>query len=335
MLMPRNSVRTALFLFLTTLLISPFLGPWSGHFATQEYHISDEGIVLYAAQRASLGELPHISFPYYYMGGLEIGLGIIFRWFGSTFEVARWFLAVSMAAMVSICFLLLVEFSVSIPMAATSAFLSVVIGYLLNYHVHPAWFAMTLVSCGMLFLHRGLNRNNFMLLIGAGICVGIATTMKQSTGMFALIGFMYFVFWYHSTHHLALDHVRTPDVLTGLRIFVALLIPVGLFLMLLYVIRMSITILNFSMFMAMPLMITTVCIWLFSKRALHSPKTIRPVLRGLQFTIVSLLAGFVLGLAPMLLYYAAHDGLGPLIRESLTKVQTVFSRAEVVWAEST
>jgi hypothetical protein len=334
MLMPRNSVRTALFLFLTTLLLSPFLEPWSGHFATQEYHVSDEGIVLYAAQRASMGQLPHISFPYYYMGGLEIAVGVIFRWFGSTFEVARWFLAVNMAGMVSIFFLLLVQFSVSIPVAATSAFLSVVIGYVLNYHVHPAWFAMTLVACGMLFLQRGLNGKKLILLIVAGIFLGIATTLKQSTGVFALIAFMYFVFWYHSTHQLTFEHARTSDAFAGLRVFIALLIPVGLFLMLLYVIRLSITLLNFSMFMAMPLLITTVSVWLLSRRALRSPTTIHLVLRSLLFTIVSLAAGFVLGLVPILLCYATQDGLDPLIRESLTKVQTVFSRTEVAWAFS-
>lgn len=334
MMMPRNSARIALFLFLTTLVLSPLLEPWSGHFATQEYHISDEGIVLYAAQRASMGQLPHISFPYYYMGGAEIALGGIFRWFGATFEVARWFLAINMAAMVSIFFLLLVQFSVSIPVAATSAFLSVLIGYALNYHVHPAWFAMTLVAFGMLFLQRGLNGNNLILLVVAGVILGIATTLKQSTGVFALIGFMFFVFWYHSIHRPAFEQAGRSDVSTGLHVFIVLLIPVGLFLMLLYVIRLSITLLNFSMFMAMPLLVTTVCMWLLSRRALRSPTTIRIVLRSLQTTTAALVAGFFLGLAPMLLYYVTLDGLDPLMRESLTKVQTVFSRTEVQWAFS-
>lgn len=320
-------------LFLVTLLVSPVLDRWSGHFATQEWHLSDEGIVLYASYRTAMDQLPHISFTYYYAGGVEVVLGTIFKMLGSTFGVARWAFAADMAANVSLVFLLLVRFSMGYPLAATFAVGSVVIGRVLNYHVYPAWFAITLVPLAMLFLVQRVNYENRMTIIWAGVTLGLTTSMKQSTGMFAFAGFLYYLYWHHSitTHKSPHATQRQSPALAALQLFVMLLVPILLSLIFLYIIRRSITPLNLFMFMTLPLTLTAACVWSLWRKAVESPETLRSRLHGLERDVMLLGIGYCGGIAPILLYYLAHNGLQPFIAESFLRIQSTLSSKEVFW----
>ncbi len=320
-------------LFLATLLVSPLLDRWSGHFATQEWHLSDEGIVLYASYRTTMDQLPHISFTYYYAGGVEVVLGAIFRMLGSTFGVARWLFAADMAANVSLVFLLLVRFAMGYPLAAAFAFGSVVIGRVLNYHVYPAWFAITLVPLAMLFLIQRLKYESRMTIVWAGITLGLTTSMKQSTGMFAFAGFLYYLYWRHSVavHDSSDASRRKLPPYEGIRLFLLLLLPIFLCLLFLYVIRRSITPLNVFMFMSLPLTLTAGCMWSLWANAVKSPETLRSRLNGLQKDILLLSLGYCAGLLPILLYYITHNGFQPFIQESFLRIQSTLSSKEVYW----
>ena len=325
--------RIAAILFLATLIISPVFNKWSGHFATQDWHLSDEGIVLHAAYRTALGQVPHIAFTYYYAGGTEIILGELFRVFRSSFDVGRWLLNVSTAANIVFVFVLFARFSISTPVSVIFALVSVLIGRLLNYHVSPAWFAITLVPLAMLFLLQRPGRNTGVALVLAGIALGVATSMKQTTGLFSLAGFVYYLFWSHpvTSHQPDSEVVQKYRVPVGLQLFLMLLIPVFLSLVFFYVIRRSIAPLNLFMFMTLPVVLSTVCIWSLWRKGVQNPQVLGSTLRALQKRILLLVAGFIAGIVPILLYYFFNQGLRPFISESFLTIQSTLSTKEVFW----
>jgi hypothetical protein len=334
--MERNrQLVTSCILLFTVLLVAAPLSQLSGFFATKEFHLSDEGMVVDAAERASHGRLPHLAFPYYYSGGLEIFLGCVFNLVGPSFAIARWVLACSMALTVVFAFLLSVSAGISIQTGFVSALAITISAYAVNYHIHPAWLATPPVLLGMLLLLSGVERGSVLRILFAGACFGIATSIKQNTGIYALAGSLLFATWAAAVRPASLSPMppteSTRHRFPSTRLALALLMPVGVIIFFLIIIRTALTPLNLLMFCLVPCVIAGFSTYSFWKASLVSARERKFLVQYHERITILLISGFVLGFLPIAIYYAVAGGLHEFISEAFIKVHGLFTRQQSDW----
>ena len=320
---------------LIALVSTPLVGKLSTEIVSRDFHLPDESGVVYAALRSTVNDIPHIGFPYFYAGGYELALGVVFRIFGASFGVARWTLGISMALTVVALYFI---FRLARLRRDVSAFFSlsgVVFAHFLNFHAHPAWIAsMLLVVAAALVLAVGTERVNLRFwYMGAGVLIGFATMVKQNSGIYGLLGL---------TLALLLDAIASAFVgaphlpprgrvgrMAGMLILFS--VPVVIFALVLYVMRQHLSI-DQVVFLFMPPVACTAFI------AVNLPQLRREgwcIVDGavVDFVrrILLLGTGFFLGLLPVSIYYGMHDGFGRFIQESFLSVQAEFTRAQPDW----
>lgn len=156
---------------------------------------SDEGHVIYASWRTAEGAVPYRDFPHLYGPSLFFVNGALMRWFGEDLEVVRCSLVVVKASLAVLVFLA-ARLVASLPLAlAAYALLVVIYGmslfvFAVPYAQHYAW---VLTFTGLLLVV--LARRPAVGAASAGLCFGLATTFKQTTGVFAAIGLAWFLLY--------------------------------------------------------------------------------------------------------------------------------------------
>ena len=292
-----------------------------------DYRLHDDGTIVYTALRASLGEYPHIAFPYHYAGGWEMALAQLFRAFGSSLGLAQWALGCTMAISGVALYLILVRLKVDQTIAVCLAVFGSLAAFALHFHLLPAWPSQTAVLWGTVLLFIGLRRSSSVSILAAGFCVGLAISMKQNSGIYAGLAFvLYSVLWFLQLTPTSGDG-STPRgfkrwVLVAaawLTVLVMLLIPA----LLLFIIRVHLTLLNSAMFLLLPGIITILIVRDFMRVCLGSVTRCVSMMRRLWSTYFLLGSGVFFGFLPLLLFYISQHGAGPFISESFLQAQTV------------
>jgi hypothetical protein len=331
----RRDLLIAFGLFIIVLFLVPTFGVLSAHFATKEFQLSDEGIVVYTGYRASLGQLPHLAFPYYYAGGLEIILGALFNTLGTTFGVARWALGLCMAFTVLLIYLVYAVAGIHRATAVIGAVVSVGYGYLMNYHVHPAWFAVAFVPLGMLFLVRGLRHGSVSLILLAGVCTGVSSAFKQTTGIFVLLSFILFTTFIPPNSERESEperkELKTRFPLGEARFAAVMIGPVMIFVFLVYLISSNLTVLNIVLFLTIPALVIVLSMKAIWNVGRTSARVRRSFVQFCEKTSLLLVCGFFLGLLPIMIYYFLHGGIENFLNDSFLKVHSAMTHTVQLW----
>jgi hypothetical protein len=318
-------------IILCILAASPLIERWSAHFSTRDYQVTDEGIVLYAALR-SMSTLPHMGFQYYYTGGLEVGVGVIFSVFEPSVEVARWTVASSMTMMAVFVYLLYRLMGLSRFVGVISSCWSVVLAHLINYHTHPAWFAMMCIPLGMILLLKGIEKKRMLWLLLSGVTVGIMLSVKQNTAVYVFLGFLFFL------HFLMTGEVtdttsRTMTrwtFLLRLRFLAALVLPLVVTGFLIYIIAAALTVINIALLLLAPAAIAIANILALWKHR-DTPTSCSAMISLFEKRVLVVSTGVLLGFMPMIVLYAIHGGLGVLFDESFFRIHSVLTKLRVDW----
>ena len=314
--------------FLLMLLVYPLVARFSAYFSTEPWCFFDDGTIAYTAYRVSLGELPHIAFPYHYSGGFEIILGGFFRVFRPTFTVAQFVLGLCMASTAAVIYYIHRALQIDRYIAGPSSLLVVGISFISNFHLFAAWPAQALVFVACIFFMNGLEKNSAVSIIVAGMCLGVASSMKQTIGLYAIFGFMIYALVHAATEPTDPYHGTNTDWTKPLFVELLLVIifsflPIAFFL---FVLRSQIDAVNFLMFLLVPFSFTATGVWMFVRRSARSPEVCHRTVRSYERTVMRLVFGMILGFLPIVLLYLWVGGLKNFIFESFLQVQQVVSK---------
>lgn len=149
---------------------------------------TDEGVIVYPIWRVAVGELPYRDFQQLYGPSLFFLGGLAFRLFGSDLAVLRYLLLAVKAATCVMVYLGARRMS-GRPFAFIAYALSVVLTGLIwpvSSVPYASFFGTALCIAGVLsFL--ALERRFLFGCAIAGLCFGLASTFKQTTGAFAFL----------------------------------------------------------------------------------------------------------------------------------------------------
>ncbi len=317
-------------IFVGMLLLVPFLSVLSVRFTSDDWYLMDEGTVLYTAFRSSLGAPPHIDGPYYYSGGLEVLLGSVFSLFGSTFAVARWTLGVNMGATASIVYLLCTRLSIDRATGAILAVAITAVGYAMNFHVYPAWFATTLLLIAVLLMWQGVQNRNTLTLIATGFCLGAASALKQTAGLYGLFAFTLFTLIVGS--HLR-PTITTPHGSHRVNLWLAFLaaLPSAILMFFVLLLRNQLMLINVVMFLTVPAVMVVYATKSVVDVRRRSPYEAASYVHLSRRVLGSLHFGFLLGFLLLVAYFTLHGGIGKFFSEAFVNVQQAFANRYTVF----
>ncbi len=309
------------------MLLSPVVRYLSAFFSSEPWYLYDDATIAYTAWRSSLGEIPHIDFPYYYAGGYELILGCIFSLFGVSLGTAQWFVVVQMA----VTSVLMFAFARRCGLGRAVSFIIAIVwgggGYLLNLHLFPAWLAQTLVIAALVTFPSVIPVRSWARMLGAGLLLGLASASKQSVGIFALLGF-FLVIPILLTEDDPVESENASDKKTGRGRGISpwLLSPVLPFVFFLYVLRNHLTVWNLLFLLAPVLALSGWILWRVAAFA-RRPRTQMALIGAHARTVILLLVGgYAIGLGMVAGFYAVHGGFWRFFSESFLQVQTEMTR---------
>jgi hypothetical protein len=156
---------------------------------------SDEGHMIYSSWRTAEGALPYRDFPHLYGPSLFFLNGALLHWFGADLAVVRCSLVVWKASLAVLVFL--AARRVAPPALALAAYAVLVAVFGTPWWIFSTPYAQHYASV--------LNLAGLLLVLvlrrpalggaAAGLCFGLATTFKQTTGAFAAIGLAWFLLY--------------------------------------------------------------------------------------------------------------------------------------------
>lgn len=265
----------------------------------------DEGVVVYPSWRVAQGAVPYREFQQLYGPSVFFLNGLLFRLFGVDLFVIRVGLVVLKAITAVLVYL-------AARRVASAPYALAVYGLMLCVWGAPWWvfntpyanhYAMSVSLAGLLlFLSRGGWRGAAM----AGFCFGIATTFKQTAGIFAFVAFVAFVSWEASASDMP-THLPSPPRMIDRY---ARLIRVGAVLGALAIVTASLAARNTvwnALVLFAPLSLSV--LWVAWRDARSGVRSASP---GVQQLIAASL-GMALPLIAYGLYYARLGLLGPLV----------------------
>jgi len=154
---------------------------------------NDEGQIVYLSRRVAQGAVPYRDFHHVYGPSLFLLNGLLFRLFGADLLVLRIALVLVKCGTVVLTFLLARRVS-SLPIAIGSGvLLTVVWGADWPFFSTPyaSYFALSSgLAAILLVLTR---RESIGAYLGAGVCIGVAATFKQTTGAFLFLSAVAYV----------------------------------------------------------------------------------------------------------------------------------------------
>jgi hypothetical protein len=155
---------------------------------------ADEGNIVYASWRTAEGALPYRDFRHLYGPSLFFLHGSLFRVFGPDLAVVR-VTVIALKACIAVLVFVSVRLMVAWPFALLAyAALVAVWGLPLWLFATPyAHFHATLLNLGGVLLFVLLLDRPRLGAVLAGLCFGLASTFKQTTGLFAVIAMLWFV----------------------------------------------------------------------------------------------------------------------------------------------
>jgi hypothetical protein len=322
---------TRVLLLLVMFIVVPLLNRLSAHYATEEWYLLDEGTIAYTAFRIVIGEIPHVDFPYFYAGGVEFAIAGLFSVLGESFGVARTGLVVCMMVTSLAVFSLLRKLDLDRVMAFMVSVVVVCVGFGCNFHIYPAWFAgaLVLISYGLITSEKCGNIGWRTLL--AGCLFGLAALCKQNTGILAFLGALLFAPYYlqsSSDRQETRNQLKTPRWIRALLGFPGLspIVTVTGLLLLMYIIRMHLSLLNVAMFMILPVL---VAIWGMSqiwRMRQNRPGDYKSRVEKCNSHILVVSVGFILGLLPLSVYYLFQGEFGRFFHESFLATTSLFER---------
>ena len=314
--------------FLASTLLVPLVARFSAYFSGETWCLFDDGTIAYTAWRAMLGELPHVSFPYYYSGGFELLLGQVFRVAGPSFVTAQWFIGIAMAVTAVIVFLMCVRLGLDDVVSCIIPPATVIIAYVLNFHLAPSWLAQLFVMLGFLIASGGVRNDRATGIFLAGICFGIASAFKQTGGIYAVLATVVFL-----VIPGALTPPRDPDGMhsrpdraLGVRTAFVFMQPLFVLALLCYVIRSEPTVVNIVMFLAVPCIMVALSLRETARSLRRAGSSRSAMVRLNQRSLLSLAAGYLAGLLPLVCLYLLRGGLRQFLAESFLNVQEVVAR---------
>lgn len=317
-------------LLLLSLALVPLVARVSAYFANEIWCLFDDTAIAYAGYRASLGEYPHIGYQYLYAGGLEILLGWTFSLFGTSLGVAQWLLGLCMACSVAASYLLYSSAGLDRVTAVASSTLMVLIGYTLNFHIFPAWFAQALVIVGILLASYALVNEKLGYLVAAGSCAGLASSLKQTVGVYSLLGFVLAVILILAASGSAQEQTTKQagrvSAFVRIRFALLLIVPLVVAAFLLYVTRTRLTPQVFVMFLSVPMIVAATTVGMVWVRVRRKPSDLYPMVRRAERALVWLAVGFLLGFLPIVLFYATEGGLSQFASDTFIRVESEISR---------
>ncbi len=320
-----SDIVIAIVIFIAMLFLVPAISLLSVRFTSDFWYLMDEGTILYAAHRSSLGELPHIDTAYFYSGGFEILLGYVFNMFGSTLAVARWTLGVNMAATASLVYLICRRISIDWSVAAGFAVIATGLGYGMNFHIYPAWYSGTLLLIAVLFMWKGmLQRERWLWICLAGVCLGIASSLKQTSGLYGLFSFMLWVLIV--TGRLPFSTARSmkhSPALLKIGATVLLSIPITILVFFVLILRSHLTLLNIAMFLTVPAIMLLYGINTVIRKWKDSPDVAGCFVSEAVQKIAALVFGAGLGLLPIFLLYIVRGGFLQFVGDSFLNIEQV------------
>lgn len=326
--MSRREILGVAAIIVLMLCVYPLVARFSAYFSTEPWCFFDDGTIAYTAYRASLGELPHIAFPYYYSGGFEIILGVFFKVFSSTFGVAQLVLGLCMAFTAAIIYFMHNRLQIDEYIAGLSSLFVVGMSFVLNFHLFAAWPAQAFVLMGCVLFMNGLAEKKALSIIVAGISLGLASSMKQTTGIYAIFGFVIYAMVHAATEMTDPDRGSKkewtkPLILEFVFVMISSFLPIAFFF---FVIRSQIVVINLLTFLLVPAFFTGIAGWMFIRRGVMSPEVCHRTVRSYETTVGLLVFGMILGFLPIVFLYLSVGGLKNFIFESFLQVQQVVSK---------
>jgi len=317
-------------IFACMLILVPVISKLSAHFSSEVWCLFDDGNIAYAGYRSSLGELPHMAFPYYYSGGFEIVLGLLFAVFGTSFQVAQWTLGLCMAFTGSLAYYMHSWSGIDRFNAVVSSLIAVVVSYAMNFHIFPMWFAQAMIILGILLMITGRTRDRSLLILAAGACLGVASAMKQTAGIYAMCGFILAEALLESSDMQNAAPESLQSILWSprlrIKLGVVLLFPVVVLTLLTYVVRSHLSVLHFVMLLLFPAIIVITGVWKLWSVGTRSASMCQLLVHRYQRRVGVLVLGFTVGFLPLVALYVVNGGVVQFISDSFLGVQEVVSK---------
>jgi Dolichyl-phosphate-mannose-protein mannosyltransferase len=157
----------------------------------------DEGEYAYAAQLMLQGDPPyHLAYTMK-LPGTYVAYAVIMAVFGQTIPAIRIGMLVILIANTVLVFFLGRQLFGILAGAAAAAFYTILANRLttLSLDGHATHFIVLMVLAGTLLLLRAIKTQRMPALFGSGLCFGLAFLMKQQGIVFAVFGFL---FWLYS-----------------------------------------------------------------------------------------------------------------------------------------
>ncbi len=311
------------------LVFTPVVARFSAHFATEPWCFYDDGNIAYTAYRASLGEFPHVAFPYFYSGGFEVLLALLFKLFGVSFGIAQWLLGATMALTAALMAYIFQRMGIDAMTAAMSSMLTTGAGVLMNYHLFPGWLAQASVLLGAVLFMKSQESGSAKLIILAGFCIGLAASFKQTYGIYGFLGLVMYATFYRTAEKptsRAIVPWRSALFLNMGAVVVMCFIPILLFIS---VLRMHLNVLNAVMFLVVPAAFSVLIAWWFIRKCVRNPAESQLTASSLWKAIPLLVLGSILGFLPLAGLFALEGSFMSFISESFFQVQDVVSKRYV------
>jgi len=323
---PKRDILTASLVTLLYLISSPVIEYFSAYFITHDYHLPDEGMTLTAGYLVSLGKIPHIDFTCYYAGGLELLLGLLFSLVGTSFGAARLVLACCFALIAGMSYMLHRMIGVGAFISACVSLVSTILISVAYYHIHPGWVSIVPTLFGILVLASNSETPSPWRILTAGICAGIACSIKQTVGVFAIAGFALYLNFFSSprverTQNSADKH-SGRNLIETMRARWTIAVPLSMMLFLFWFIRAKFSPVNFMMLLILPgTFIWTALVVTYGRFKLETT-------RAYERALLILAVGFLSGFSPILIYFISVGAFWNFLAESFLRVQVLVRGAD-------
>lgn len=260
----------------------------------------DEGLLGQTAERFLRGEIPHRDFDDLYTGGLTALHAAAFAIFGVRLVVLRWVLAGAVACWIPVVYALARRFAA--PVTAASVTLLAVVWSVPAYPAAmPSWYNLFFASAGLLALFHFAETGRPRWMFGAGVAGGLSILFKVVGLYFVAAAGLVAVY---TALEMASDEGTVPAVPVGVVPAVVLLLAV------LWLVRIRPDAGTLFYFVAPALGIALAL-------AATAARAKRVDGRDVWAPVVALGAGVVVGVLPIVVFYAQHHALDALVRGAL------------------
>jgi hypothetical protein len=210
-------------------------------------------------------------------------------------------------------------------MAVIVALLGTVAAFGMNYHCYPAWYATPVILAAILFFWRGIRTAmpGRRYVFFAGILLGLATSLKQTTGAFVFVGFILACFISLAPATIERENnEKRPSLHMRSLLLCASTLPLLILGGLILLLGARLSFLNSVMFLTVPGMYVAFAIHRMSG-PWKSELRARAFVTGVVHTLLNLTVGAIIGFLPLALFYVTQGGIDRLIGDAFLNVRGV------------